>query len=47
MNVQRGVTVAALTSAYSKVGSMSQFKTSLSATDNLNLAAYIKSRVAP
>ena len=47
MNIQLGVTAAALTSAYQKVGSMNRFSTSLSSTDNLNLAAYIKSRVGP
>lgn len=47
LNIQLGVTSAALTAAYQKVGQMNQFSTSLSATDNLNLAAYIKSRVGP
>jgi cytochrome c553 len=47
LNIQKGVTVAALDAAYRNVGSMNQFQTSLSATQNLNLAAYIKSRVAP
>ena len=47
MNIQLGITPAALTAAYMKVGSMNRFSTSLSATDNLNLAAYIKSRVGP
>jgi cytochrome c553 len=47
MNIQKGTTTAALSAAYRKVGSMNQFMTSLSSTDNLNLAAYIKSRVGP
>lgn len=47
MKIQLGVSSAALTSAYQKVGQMNRFQTSLTATDNLNLAAYIKSRVAP
>ena len=47
MNVQKGVTVNALTAAYANVGQMNQFQTSLSSTQNLDLAAYIKSRVAP
>ena len=47
LNVQMGVTVTALTAAYAKVGQMNQFQTSLSSTHNLDLAAYIKSRVAP
>jgi mono/diheme cytochrome c family protein len=47
LNIQKGVTSAALTSAYKSVGSMNGFSTSLTATDNLNLAAYIKSRVGP
>ena len=47
MNIQLGVTPAALSAAYMKVGAMNQFSTSLSATDNLNLAAYIRSRVGP
>lgn len=47
MNIQLGVTPAALAAAYSNVGSMNGFLSSLSATDNLNLAAYIKSRVGP
>jgi hypothetical protein len=47
LNIQKGITSAALTAAYQKVGSMNQFRTTLTATDNLNLAAYIKSRVAP
>ena len=45
LNVLKGTTTAALTAAYQKVGSMSQYLTSLSATNNLNLAAYIQSRV--
>lgn len=45
LNIQKGITATALTAAYKKVGSMSQFQTTLSATDNLNLAAYIASRV--
>ena len=44
-NVQKGVTSAALTSAYGKVGSMNGFSNSLTSANNLNLAAYIKSRV--
>jgi len=47
LNIDKGVTTTALTAAYKKVGAMSQFQTTLSAADNLNLAAYIKSRVAP
>ena len=47
MNIQLGITPAALTSAYMRVGAMNQFSTSLSATDNLNLAAFIQSRVGP
>ncbi|MEP7101662.1 MAG: hypothetical protein ABI781_14210, partial [Burkholderiales bacterium] len=47
LNIQLGVSATALTAAYRKVGQMNQFSTSLSATDNLNLAAYIKSRVGP
>lgn len=46
-NIQKGVTVAALTAAFQSVGSMNRFQTSLSGADRLNLAAYIKSRVAP
>jgi hypothetical protein len=47
MNIQLGVSSAALTAAYNKVGAMNRFATSLTSTDNLNLAAYIKSRVGP
>jgi mono/diheme cytochrome c family protein len=45
MSVLKGTTTTALTAAYQKVGSMNQFLTSMSATNNLNLAAYIQSRV--
>jgi mono/diheme cytochrome c family protein len=44
LNVKAGSTVAGLTAAYQSVGSMNRFSTSLTATDNLNLAAYIASR---
>ena len=44
LRVLNGVTPAALTAAYQSVGSMRSFSTTLSATDNLNLAAYILSR---
>ena len=44
-NIQKGVTSAALTAAYGKVGSMNGFSNSLTSANNLNLAAYIKSRV--
>ena len=47
LNIQLGVTVAALESAFMRVVPMNGFTTSLSATDKLNLAAYIKSRVGP
>jgi mono/diheme cytochrome c family protein len=47
LNIQKGVTVAALRAAYGNVGQMNQFQTSLSSTQNLDLAAYIKSRVGP
>jgi hypothetical protein len=48
-NIAKGVTTAALDSSFTKVGEMIpfQFQTKLSATDKLNLAAYIKSRVSP
>ena len=46
-NIQAGVTTTALSQAYRKVSAMNRFTTSLSSTDNLNLAAYIKSRVGP
>jgi mono/diheme cytochrome c family protein len=44
LRVLNGVTPAALTASYRAVGQMRGFQTSLSATDNLNLAAYILSR---
>jgi mono/diheme cytochrome c family protein len=44
LRILNGVTPAALTAAYQGVGSMRSFSTTLSATDNLNLAAYILSR---
>ena len=47
LNIQKGVTVAALTWAYANVGQMNQFQTALTSTQNLDLSAYIKSRVAP
>lgn len=45
--IDRGVTVAALTAAYARVGAMAGFQTSLSAANNADLAAYVASRVAP
>ncbi len=45
--IDRGVTVAALTAAYARVGAMAGFQSSLSAANNADLAAYIASRVAP
>jgi mono/diheme cytochrome c family protein len=47
LNIRKGITATALTSAYAKVGSMKVFQSSITAADNTNLAAYIKSRVAP
>jgi cytochrome c553 len=44
MNVLGGDSVAGLTAAYQGVGAMNRFLSSLSATDNQNLAAYILSR---
>jgi mono/diheme cytochrome c family protein len=47
LGIAKGVTPTALTAAYQNVSSMNRFLSALSASDNLNLAAYIKSRVAP
>jgi cytochrome c553 len=44
--IDKGVTFAALTAAYAKVGAMAGFQTSLSAANNADLATYIASRVA-
>lgn len=46
-NIQRGVTVAALQASYRSVGSMNQYQNLLTAANNEDLAAYIRSRVAP
>ena len=46
LGIDKGVTVAALTAAYNKVGSMSAYKTSLTTANNTDLAAYIASRFA-
>jgi len=43
-NILAGVTTTALSNAYRNIGDMNRFQTSLSATQNLDLAAYIKSR---
>ena len=43
--IDKGVTVAALTAAYAKVGVMAGFQISLSAANNADLATYIASRV--
>ena len=47
LGIDRGVTAAALTAAYAKVGAMAGFQTSLTPGNNADLAAYIASRVAP
>jgi hydroxyethylthiazole kinase-like sugar kinase family protein len=43
-SLSSGATVVGLTAAFQAVAVMSRFSASLSATDNLNLAAYIASR---
>ena len=45
LNVQRASTVSGLNAALASVSAMNRFQTSLSATDKLNLAAYIQSRL--
>ena len=47
LGIDKGVSPEALDAAYQKVAPMSAFRTSLSAANNADLAAYIRSRVSP
>jgi mono/diheme cytochrome c family protein len=45
--IYKGVTADVLTAAYRRVAVMNSFSTSLTAANNSDLAAFIKSRVSP
>jgi mono/diheme cytochrome c family protein len=47
LGIYKGVTPAVLEAAYRRVASMNRFSTSLTAANNSDLAAFIKSRVSP
>lgn len=47
LGIYKGTTASVLEAAYRRVGVMNRFASSLTAGNNVDLAAFIKSRVAP
>jgi mono/diheme cytochrome c family protein len=47
LGIYKGTTASVLEAAYRRVGVMNRFTTSLTAANNSDLAAFIKSRVSP